>query len=336
MLSKASHTKTIILFNIINIFLYFLSYFKNSVHLFLRFMYLKSLSLIRLLMAIDNHQRLTVTTLKGRRSKKSLNCPNCYGAIVYPEGLEGEKICTQCGLVIDEIPAIKGFTKYSPEWHSNWNEQDSGTLKEWLTTLRVVSCQLNLPNFPYREEAAYTIRTQNRLLFKSQKLSKNKRATVAALMHLVLKEYDKVRSIKAISKDLSLDSALVTKHAWILNKTLKTEQEHLKIQRKTAVDYLHENAAKLTVNKELFLSAESILLELRGSGGNPIALAAGALYYVCKKKTNISKEEIGEVFGISPRTVYSNEAKIRIVMATKPRTKAAPLIICQLNSALTV
>lgn len=265
-----------------------------------------------------------------------MKCPKCYGAIVYPEGLDGEKICTQCGLVIDETPALKSFTKWTPEWHSNWNEQDSETLKEWLTTLRVVSCQLNLPNFPYREEAAYTIRTQNRLLFKSQKLSKNKRATVAALMHLVLKEYDKMRSIKAISKDLSLDSALVMKHAWILNKTLKTEQEHLKIQRKTAVDYLRENANKMSVNKELLLNAESTLLETKGSGGNPIGLAAGALYFVCKKKTNISKETIGEVFGISARTVYSNEAKIRKLMTTKKRTKYSPVIICQINNALTV
>ena len=109
----------------------------------------------------------------------------------------------------------------APEWHSNWNEQDSETLKESLTTLRAVSCQLNLPNFPYREAAARTIRTQNHLLFKSQKLSKNKRATVAALMHLVLKGIWQDRSIKNISKDLSLDSGLVMKQAWILNKTLK-------------------------------------------------------------------------------------------------------------------
>ena len=150
-----------------------------------------------------------------------------------------------------KLRAIKSFTKWAPEWHSNWNEQDSETLKEWLTILRAVTCQLNLPNFPYREEAARTIRTQNRVLFKSQKLSKNKRATVAALMHLVLKEYDKMRSIKDISKDLSLDTALVMKQTWILNKTLKTEKEHLKIQRKTALDYLHENAGKISRQQRL-------------------------------------------------------------------------------------
>jgi len=267
---------------------------------------------------------------------RQLKNPNCCGTIVYPEGLNGERICTQCGLVIEESPIIKSFTKWAPEWHSNWSEQDSETLKEWLTTLRAVSCQLNIPNFPYREEAARTIRTQNHLIFKSQKLSKNKRATVAALMHLVLKEYDKMRSIKSISKDLSLDTGLVMKQAWILNRTLKTEKEHLKIQRKTALDYLRENAAKISVNKELFLSAESTLLEIRASGGNPIGLAAGTFYYVCKRKTNISKEKIGEVFGISARTVYSNEVKIRRLLATKKRTKSAPVIVFQVDKPLTV
>ena len=149
-----------------------------------------------------------------------MKCNKCESAIVYPEGLQGEKICGKCGLVIESTPSLNTFTQWAPEWFSNWNEQDSETLKEWLTTLRAVSCQLNIPNFPYREEAARTIRKQNHCLAKSQKLSKNKRATVAALMHFVLTEYDKVRSIKDISKELGLDSKLVLKQAWILNKTI--------------------------------------------------------------------------------------------------------------------
>jgi transcription initiation factor TFIIIB Brf1 subunit/transcription initiation factor TFIIB len=246
-----------------------------------------------------------------------LNCQKCDGAVVYPEGLSGEKICIKCGLVIDETPAFKSFTQWAPEWYSNWNEQDSETLKEWLTTLRAVSCQLNIPNFPYREEAARTIRKQNHLLFRQQKLSKNKRVTVAALMHLILKEYDKMRPIKEISKELSLDSRSVMKQAWILNKTLNGEKEQLKIQRKTALDYLHENAGKITDNKELILEAENTLLKVKRSGGNPIGLAAGALYNACKEsKTKISKEEIGEIFHISERTVYTNAARIKKLLTT--------------------
>ncbi len=246
-----------------------------------------------------------------------MNCYKCDGAIVYPEGLSGEKICNKCGLVIDETPIFKSFTQWAPEWYSNWNEQDSETLKEWLTTLRAVSCQLNIPNFPYREEAARTIRIQNHLLFRQQKLSKNKRATVAALMHLILKEYDKMRSIKEISKELSLDSRSVMKQSWILNKTLNQGKEQLKTQRKSALDYLHENAGKITQNKELIVDAENTLLKIMRSGGNPIGLAAGSLYNSCKKKNiKISKEKIGKAFHTSDRTVYINEARIRKFTAT--------------------
>ena len=242
-----------------------------------------------------------------------MNCQKCNGIIVYPEGLTGEKICKNCGLVIEDTPAFKSFTQWVPEWHSNWKEEDSETLKEWLTTLRSVTCQLNIPNYPYREEAARTIRTQNRILSKSQKLSKNKRATVAALMHLVLKEYNKTRPIKDIAKELSLDTKSVLKKAWILNKTLNQEEKDpLRIQRKTSLDYLHEYSAELTQNKELILNAEEILIKLKRSGGNPIGVAAGALYFSCKeKKAKISKEKIGQTFHIPPRTVYINEARIR-------------------------
>jgi len=258
----------------------------------------------------------------------ALNCHSCDNTtFIYPEGLEGEKICSKCGLVLDETPTFKGYVQWAPEWHSNWNEQDSETLKEWLTVLRGVSCQLNLPNYPYREEAARTIRKQNRALFKSQKLSKNKRATVAALIHLVLKEYDKIRSIKEISKELSLDHRAVMKQEWLLNKTLKTKKEHMRIKRRTSIDYLHEYATKITTNKELIFRAENILNNIKRSGGNPIGLAAGAFYYAAKK-TKISKERIGETFGISERTVYSNEAKIRKLIEFAPTENLLMLVAC--------
>ena len=241
-----------------------------------------------------------------------MKCQKCDSIVVYPEGLEGEKICSNCGLVIDSTPTLKCYTQWTPEWYSNWNEQDSETLKEWLTILRAVSCQLNIPNYPYREEAARTIRKQNHSIFKSQKLSKNKRATVAALIHLTLKEYNKMRPIKEISKELGLDQKTVMKQTWVLNKILKEKKEPLKTQRKTAVDYLHEFAGKLTQNKELIIKAENTLIKIKRIGGNPIGLAAGAFYYACRNsKVKISKEKIGETFHISKRTVYTNEARIR-------------------------
>jgi transcription initiation factor TFIIIB Brf1 subunit/transcription initiation factor TFIIB len=240
----------------------------------------------------------------------------CDGIVVFPQGSEGEKICSQCGLVIDETPNFKSFAHWTPEWYSNWDEEDSETLKEWLTVLRAVSCQLDIPNYPFREEAARTIRTKNGLLAKSQKLSKNKRATVAALMHLILKEYNKTRSLKEISKQLSLDGRTVMKHTWLLSKTLDGEKQPLRIKRKTSLDYLRENAGKLTDNKKLMSDAENVLLLVKKTGGNPMGLAAGAFYNSCKNnKTKFSKEEIGQSFQISPRTVYTNEARIRKLIA---------------------
>ena len=259
---------------------------------------------------------------------KSLISHRCNDVFIFPQGPDGEKICSKCGLVVDQTPIVKGFSQWAPEWYSNWDEEDSETLKEWLTTLRAVSCQLNIPNYPYREEAARTIRNHNRALAKSQKLSKNKRATVAALMHLTLKEYDKMRPIKEISKQLSLDSKTVMKHTWLLNKTLNTEKRPLKIQRKTASDYLHEYAGKISENKELIVKTDEILAKIKRSGGNPIGLAAGAFYNTCKNnKVKISKEKIGEIFNISARTVYTNEARIRKLKGYPKTMSAANLVL---------
>ena len=68
---------------------------------------------------------------------------------------------------------------------------------------------------------------------------------------------------------------------------------------------------KITSDKELILQAQNNVLRLKRFGGNPIGLAAGAFYDVCKKnKIKISKEKIGEAFRISPRTVYINEQEL--------------------------
>jgi transcription initiation factor TFIIIB Brf1 subunit/transcription initiation factor TFIIB len=258
-----------------------------------------------------------------------MNCPKCSGEAVSPEGQNGERVCSKCGLVLNGESVAHGieFTHYTPEWYSTWGEQDSETLREWLTALRTVSCQLNVPNFPYREEAARTIRKGNHLLFKSQNFGKNKRATVAALVHLILREYGKDRSLKEIAQQLSLDSRLVMKQAWTLSKTINQEKQVIKIERKSSKDYLFECGGKVIADKTTLKEAEETLIKLPRIGGNPIAIAAGALYYICRnKKYKVSKDQIGEAFGISHRTVYTNEARIRNFLQ---RHKAIKAVIFQ-------
>jgi transcription initiation factor TFIIIB Brf1 subunit/transcription initiation factor TFIIB len=257
-----------------------------------------------------------------------MKCPKCSGDAVTPEGIKGEKVCPHCGLVLGKPLIVGGFTQWNPEWHSNWRETDTETLKEWLTTLRTVSCQLSIPQFPYREEAARTLRKGNYIFSQSQKFGKNKRATVAALIHLILKEYNKTRPIKDICQELSLDNTLVMKQAWILNCTIKTQNPIIKIERKTPKDYLTELGTKITPKNDVLRAAQETLEKAQMKGGNPIALASGALYHAYKqKKIKISKDKIGQAFGISPRTVDTNERKIRRLINTrKITTQTAPII----------
>ena len=242
-----------------------------------------------------------------------LNCPECHGALVFPNGLKGEIICERCGLVISQARTSQGFTEWAPKWFSNWNEDDSDTLREWLTTLRTVSCQLDLPNFPYREETARIIRLKSDVLFRSQRFGKNKREAIAALVYLVLRKYNEIRSLKEICERVSLNYHLVMKYAWTMRKMTNFHRTF------SAKDYLRKYGWKLTSNDELIQTAEQLLTSLHGKiSGNPISLAAGAFYFACKsKKMKVSKDEIGEAFRISGRTVYSNERRISRLMSTK-------------------
>ena len=262
-----------------------------------------------------SRSRVSVREIRGERV--TLECPSCKGRVVFPEGQGGERVCSACGLVLNKTPVHRaGFAQWNPSWHSNWHDGDSETLKEWLTVLRAVSCQLSLPSFPYREEAARRIRKEKHVFFKSQRFGKNKRATIAALLHGILRQYEKNRPLKEICRQLSLDSKQVTKQSWALNKTvIEGQSQSIDFPRKTSTDYLFEYGGKVTSDTRILTEAEDTLMKIRITGGNPVALASGALYHVCKsQKIKVSKEQIGEAFRISHRTVYTNEARIRTLL----------------------
>lgn len=244
-----------------------------------------------------------------------MKCPECSGATVSPEGLTGENVCTNCGLVVGENLVTRHFSQWTPDWPSKWVEQDSETLKQWLTELRIVSCQLNLPNFPYREETAHLLRKETNIFFQTQRLAKNKRETIAGLIHIILREYGKERPLKKICQQLSLDSRFVMKQTWNLKKAIKTKRELLQT-RKSSKEYLYECGGKITSNKDLLLIAEKNLTKIQKKGGNPRSLAAGAFYNACKlQKLRITKKTIGKTFYVSDRTVDTNERKIRRLLA---------------------
>ena len=187
---------------------------------------------------------------------RKLKCPECYGSIIFTNGQYCEVVCERCGLVITEFKYNQSFAEWTPEWHSNWDKRDSGTLKEWLTELRTVSCQLHLPNFPYREEVARVIRKKSDRIFHSQMLAKNKKEAVTALIFLILRQYGEARSLKEMCETLSLDTSLVMKRAWALRKMTKLKRSY------SPSDHLKYNSWKLTHNVDVIKKAEDLLESL--------------------------------------------------------------------------
>jgi transcription initiation factor TFIIIB Brf1 subunit/transcription initiation factor TFIIB len=243
-----------------------------------------------------------------------LKCLVCRSIKISPDGPNGEKVCYKCGLVTDNNYIVPMYSKWTPEWYSNWTQNESETLKEWLITLKTVSCQLQIPRFPFQEEAAIKIRKEKKLFSESKCLSKHKRATIIALMHLVLKQYNKIRPIKKMCQELKIDEKKVLKQLWKL-KAINNKKQIININRKTSKNYLLTYGTQITKKKETLFVAKRIVTAVQNLGGNPISTAAGALYYASKKTKNpISKYLIGNIFSISPRTVYANEQRIRKLM----------------------
>ena len=251
-----------------------------------------------------------------------MSCPSCKSELVFPEGYDGEAVCSRCGLVVNHQGNGHKFVEFNAKMPSNWGSEDSETLREWLTTLRTVSCQLSLPNYPYNEEAARVIRQKSHVLFRSQRFGKNKREAVTALMYLILREYEVMRPIKEICETLALDPSMVRKYSWEMRRTTDLGK------RFTASDYLKKYGIGLVKDLDVLVSAEHVLAALkRRMSGHPAALAAGAFFFVCKSHhLRISKDKVGQAFHISGRTVYTNAHRISKLLAnaylpSAPRAK---------------
>jgi len=242
-----------------------------------------------------------------KKGEDVLKCPKCNGALVFPDGELGESVCAGCGLVTTQDFLNQGYVEWTPSLYSQWRENESNTMREWLTVLRLISSQLNLPNMPYREEAARIIRNKRDIFLRSQKYGRNKKEVISALIYIILREYDKLRSLKDICGHLSLNYNLVSKMVWDIRKKTKFKTKI------TAIDYLWVYGGKIIKDFKLLKTTEKLLKNIRiRIHGNPVSLAAGALYLVCKKNNlKISKEKIGETFQISERTVYSNYFRIK-------------------------
>jgi len=87
----------------------------------------------------------------------------------------------------------------------------------------------------------------------------------------------------------------------------------------TAKDYLRKHGPKLTLETTYLQAAEYVLTGIQKKiSGNPASLAAGALYFVCKNKgIKISKDQIGNAFHVSGRTVYSSKRRITKIIESK-------------------
>src|SRR5665647_2902622 len=95
------------------------------------------------------------------------------------------------------------------------------------------------PKFSLQRRSCTDLKETKQLFFKITDTFKEQKSNSGSTNSLSSKEYNKVRSITDISKELLLDKKLVLRQSWILNKTL-THKRTDTMQRKTATDYLFE------------------------------------------------------------------------------------------------
>jgi len=130
-------------------------------------------------------------------------------------------------------------------------------------------------------------------------------------------------SVYAASRELQhgIPPAIIAKQNSTDQESVKQTYQRLKkelqldIAPPTSAEYLHHICRELNLPSEVETTAEMVL-DGYYTGGNPVGIAAAAIYIVSKDQGNkVSLREISEIIGLTKETIWRQVSKIREMTA---------------------
>ena len=235
-------------------------------------------------------------------------CPECNGKVISLHE-KGERVCEQCGLVINErIVDIshsgkRAFTKQEKESRERTGSPISILLPDMglSTIIDKNSIRSPLPTHVKKTAIRLYIEAFKRKLLRGRSIN----GMVAACLYFACRERKIPRTLQEILDQTTISAKNVRRCYRTLIREL-----NLKVPSTDPISLIPRFIADL----ELDFEAENATIKIINiftskfstSGKDPKGLCAGALYLVCKMRDRkISQKEIANLVGVTEVTLRS-------------------------------
>ena len=248
------------------------------------------------------------------------SCPACNTAsLSYQEHIESW-LCNECSYVVDSDSLLTKTGDISDSADDNLEVEESEPVN-WESQIAVSDkSEANLVDALSRTEAiGDTLSLPEEQVIRSAELiakawetnfmhGRSLERTIGAVIYAVSREEDTALPPAMIAEVVETDKASIKQMFQKLNREL-----NLEIGPPTPKQFIAVICIGLDLPREVEVTAVEVLHQRESKGGNPVGVAAAAVYIACEQTAiTITLKEIAQLIGLTKETVWRRKSKFNL------------------------
>ena len=247
-------------------------------------------------------------------------CPACDTAsLSYQEHIESW-LCNECSYVVDSdslltetgdtYDSVYDTLEVEESEPVNWESQiavrdkSEANLVDALSRTEAISDALSLPEEQMIRSAELVAKAWETNFMHGRSLER----TIGAVIYAVSREVDTALPPAMIAEVVETDKSSIKQMFQKLNRELKLE-----IGPPTPKQFITVICTGLNLPGEVEVTARDVLNQRESKGGNPVGVAAAAVYISCDQTdTGVTLKEIAQLIGLTKETVWRRKSKFNV------------------------
>jgi len=242
-------------------------------------------------------------------------CPTCGAESLSHQAAIESWVCTECSYVIDSSaqPSVSDLSKPVEES----TDDETGQL-DWQSQIAVSdNSEANLIEALSRtEDVADAVGLSNERTLRAGEViakawqtnfmhGRSQERTVGATIYAVSREIDRALPPAMIAEEMMVDKTVIKQTFQTLNRELD-----LDIKPPVPCEFVAAISEELELPANIELTTKDIIQQQDIFGGNPIGIAAAAIYVSEYGENKLTLKQLAEVTGLTKETIWRQKEKL--------------------------
>jgi len=243
-------------------------------------------------------------------------CPACGAESLRHQAAIESWICAECSYVVDsgDEPSVSNSSKLIEE-----STDDKAGQIDWKSQIAVSdSSEVNLMEALSRtEDVTDAVGLSNERTLRAGEMiaeawqinfmhGRSQERTIGAIIYAVSREVDAALPPAMIGEEMMVDRTVIKQTFQTLNREL-----NLDIKPPVPCEFVEAISEELELPANVEPAAKVLLRQQDTYGGNPIGIAAAAVYVTHKQNENkLTLKQLAEVTGLTKETVWRQKEQL--------------------------